>query len=663
MGVTGYLGVSLQKKWGASMGQAVRLTYYDNYMPVGDIVTIAICMIMIVLVATSYVKKTRTFSVFISLIICILIAAFADMIQHDWYTYVTDGNYTAVYVFRLIYHIALFSVLIGYVIYIIELMRLEMYRKVPIMITASILYVFMVVLDVIYSVSGKGFTIKADGSYKTGANIFMIGYVCFVSLSLFIMIAYRSKLYKQVLRGFYGTIIIAFMVLCIQSKHGQSSFTVTTFLFPVIGMLYLVHSNPYDMELGSVSARAFEDVIRYNFDKNQDLGTMSLLLTDYDNPNAILPPEVSEAIRKVSADYFTGAVLFQISKGHVLLAAKKSLNKDYENKLDKVLEAFNEYHDRFNLDYKIIIGDSTLEIGVKNEYLDLIRTIQKHIGVNTIHRISKDDVERYKTYKYVLSELADIVRGGNLRDPRVLAYCQPVLNISTGKYDTAEALMRLKLQDTGMVFPDKFIPLAEEYGYIHSLTKIMLQRTCDEIRYLVKENYDVKRISVNVSVLEMRDDNFIADIEKIISDSGIPKEKIAIEITESQNDDDFQITKDKVDRLKDMGIKIYLDDFGTGYSNMERIMELPFDIIKFDRSLVIASSTDNRSEKMVGSLAEMFSGLDYSVLFEGVETEEDEKRCTSQSAAYLQGYKYSKPIPIMDLKNFFSKLEQEDNNA
>ena len=59
----------------------------------------------------------------------------------------------------------------------------------------------------------------------------------------------------------------------------------------------------------------------------------------------------------------------------------------------------------------------------------------------------------------------------------------------------------------------------------------------------------------------------------------------------------------------------------------------------------------------------MFSGLDYSVLFEGVETEEDEKRCTSQSAAYLQGYKYSKPIPIMDLKNFFSKLEQEDNNA
>ena len=161
----------------------------------------------------------------------------------------------------------------------------------------------------------------------------------------------------------------------------------------------------------------------------------------------------------------------------------------------------------------------------------------------------------------------------------------------------------------------------------------------------------------------MRDDNFISDIEQVISDSGIPKEKIAIEITESQNDDDFRIVKAKVDKLKEMGLKIYLDDFGTGYSNMERIMELPFDIIKFDRSLVLASSSDNRSEKMVGSLAEMFSGLNYSVLFEGIETDADEKRCTEQSASYLQGYKYSKPIPIMDLKKFFTKLEQEEDHA
>lgn len=81
------------------------------------------------------------------------------------------------------------------------------------------------------------------------------------------------------------------------------------------------------------------------------------------------------------------------------------------------------------------------------------------------------------------------------------------------------------------------------------------------------------------------------------------------------------------------------------------------DIIKFDRSLVLASGSDLRSEKMVESMASMFSGLDYSVLYEGVENEEDEKKCIDMSASYLQGYKYSKPIPIMELKRFFSKAE------
>ena len=207
-----------------------------------------------------------------------------------------------------------------------------------------------------------------------------------------------------------------------------------------------------------------------------------------------------------------------------------------------------------------------------------------------------------------------------------------------------------------MVFPDQFIPLAEEHGYIHVLTEIILQKTCDEIRHLLSEGYEVKRISVNVSVPELREENFIDDIEKIIKESGIPENKIAIEITESQTESDFLIMKKTIDALKDRGIKFYLDDFGTGYSNMERIMEIPFDIIKFDRSLVLACNSNEKSEKMVGSLANMFSNMDYSVLYEGVENELDEKRCINMSASYLQGYKYSRPIPIIELSRFFTKL-------
>ena len=88
---------------------------------------------------------------------------------------------------------------------------------------------------------------------------------------------------------------------------------------------------------------------------------------------------------------------------------------------------------------------------------------------------------------------------------------------------------------------------------------------------------------------------------------------------------------------------------------MERIMELPFDIIKFDRSMVIASGMDERSENIVQSLARMFKDMKYSVLYEGVEDEKDEERCKAMSATYLQGYKYSRPVPIEKLREFIPK--------
>ena len=126
-------------------------------------------------------------------------------------------------------------------------------------------------------------------------------------------------------------------------------------------------------------------------------------------------------------------------------------------------------------------------------------------------------------------------------------------------------------------------------------------------------------------------------------------------MTESRSDTEFNRLKMQVTELQGLGIKFYLDDFGTGYSNFERIMEIPFDIIKFDRSLLIESVKNDSSKYMVSTFASMFNDLNYSVLFEGVEDERDEEACRNMFAKYLQGYKYSKPIPIGDLRKFLEK--------
>ncbi len=220
--------------------------------------------------------------------------------------------------------------------------------------------------------------------------------------------------------------------------------------------------------------------------------------------------------------------------------------------------------------------------------------------------------------------------------------------------------MRLTLPETGMIFPDQFIPLAEEHNLIHALSLIILNKTCMVVGGFIREGYVINRVSVNFSMLEVREERFCDDIIRVIEGNDIPSEMIAIELTESRNLEEFELVKSKIETLKDYGIKFYLDDFGTGYSNFERIMELPFDIIKFDRSLVIEAGKSEDCEFMVNTFADMFYKLKYRVLYEGIENDSDEKMCIKMKAQYLQGYKYSRPVPIGMLKNFLSKTTDDE---
>ena len=641
------------------MGILAKSTIYDSYSPVGDIVVIAMCFVMLVLAYTSFVSKNKTFLKYNIIVALLFVASLADITFNYKLSEVNSAKgHTIVYVLLFLYHFTLYTSLYMYVLYIIDVQRLEISKKRPIIIVSTSLLAAISVLEVLGITRETGFHIDENGAASRGKDIFPIGYIAFVAIIVFLMVVFRNRLFRQVMRGFYGTMLISFIIIAIQYKSNQGSFTVATFLFPAVAMLYIVHSNPYNIELGAISIRAMEDMVRYSYEKRKALIFMSLYLREYDEENKPFTNELQKTIRRFASEFFKGAALFQVSNGHMVLLADKAQNSDFENKINRMLNDFDVEYQKLKLDFKIVFGETVDEISRNNEYIAFIRHVHNHMNMNEKHLVTIEDIELFNKHEYILKELADIYRGGNLRDPRVLAYCQPVFNVKTGRYDTAEALMRLKLPDTGLVFPDQFIPLAEQNGYIHTLTKIILQKTCDEIRYLLKEGYEVNRISVNVSVPELWDDNFCSDIFNIIDGSDIPNEKIAIEITESQTDKDFDIMKNRIDVLKEKGIKFYLDDFGTGYSNMERIMELPFDIIKFDRSLVMASDTDSKSEMMVGGLANMFADMNYSVLYEGVENEGDEERCINMAASYLQGYKYSRPIPIMDLKNFFSKVEE-----
>ena len=628
--------------------------YLERYSPVGDLTVISICLVMLILMLFSYINKSRSFRVFLSLITLLILAAVADV---SFYTLLTSGaEYRAAAEWtRCGFHILLFLIFLHFIIYIADVTRMARREKLPLIAFAGLLFAVLTVLNVADTLQGNRMVLTENGIRLADRNLFIIGYLLYVALIIALLVRVGKRLYKQVMLGFYGTMAVSFAVLLIQSLNSQSSFTVATFLFPVIAMFYIMHSNPYDAALGAIDNRALEEMVRYCYAKRKDFVFLSLYLREFDEEGKKLPEDLQASVRRFTTDFFRGATLYRVGKGQVILMATKERNPDYERRFTDILSAFRHEYHRFHYDYKIVIGHAIEEVSRKNEYISFIRSIHREMEENTIHWIEPEDVKRFNRSEFILKQLEDIYAKGDLDDPRVLAYCQPVFNIRTRKYDTAEALMRLRLDDTGLVIPDQFIHLAEENGYIHVLTEIILHKTCKEIARLMESGYDVCRISVNVSALELEDGHFCEDITRIIDSSGIPGDKIAIELTESQTDSDFMQMKDKISQLRGQGIKFYLDDFGIGYSNMERIMELPFDIIKFDRSLVLASESSERSRKIVVSLAHMFSDLDYSVLYEGVEKESDERMCMDMEASYLQGYKYSRPVPIEKMEEYFAK--------
>lgn len=638
------------------MGEASGTIFGGGYTPVGDVLVLSTVLIVVVLIRTVYIRPNREFRIYKIILGLLVFAACTDILFHICASDVSAVPGIVIYALRLLYHVSLFLSFGFYIVYMEQLLQLRAENKRLLSKLAIGFIACFCAIDIYGTIARTGFYIDRDRVIHYGGSIFFsILYAILVALLLYIMIRYAERIYKPLIIAFVSTTIVSAIVMLLQGIMGQQSYTTATFLFLALSVLYLLHTNPYDPEMGSLHADAFEERINQAIRFKRQLQVVSLFLRDFQAPGKKYPKELRDAIRDVATNYFKGARLFQISGGRMMLVIDIAHNPEYEDSTRQILELFESRYAEYELDYKIVITRSHESLSNHELYLRLIEYIENRMPFNEVRFVGETELEKFHGHQYIVDELADISEKKYLLDDRVVVFCQPVYNVRTGKFDTAEALMRMKLEKIGMVFPDRFIPIAEKHNYIHMLSMIILAKTCHQIKDLMEAGYEFKRISVNFSIIDVKEKDFCDNVKRIVADSGIPFDKVAIEITESQNESDFIMVKEKLTELKESGITFYLDDFGTGYSNFERIMELPFDIIKFDRSLVIASNNDPKSETMVQYLAHMFTDMNYSILYEGIENERDEVLCSRMYARYLQGYKYSKPIPIERLTEFFEK--------
>ncbi len=633
-----------------------------HYMPVGDIVVIGLCILMFALLSQTYIHKSKQ----ARLMLMMLSATFTSAVSNLFCQVAIDSASQSLFLIHslwLLHQISLAIVLFLYIQYLREPLWIQSGKKHCFPALTIVLAAVTAVADIALSLKQFSFHIADDGTPHMGHTPFSILYLLLMGTLLYHLIHYRSRIIRQIFWGLLSSNLIMILILITQFIYDQASFTCSAYFLPVLGIIFVFHSNPFDIETGAISESYFYDELNENLEKKRSMIIVSCTMSGFFN--------LIKKSHELKREYYQflrvnikKGIIYHFPNDRLVLTFAKHYNVEQDKAIEKIMDNFRESHARFNLDYKMVIMTTTPEITDSNDYIRLIDFVEMTMVENTTYLVSASDIKQFYKNSYILRELESIAHKKDLDDERVLVYCQPVYNISTGMYDTAEALMRLQLDEIGMVYPDQFITLAEQHGLIHAMSMIILNKTCGAIRTLMEDGYEIGRISVNFSTLDLRYDTFCQEVQQIINRNQIPFNKIAIEITESRNDSDFNIMNQKVTQLQKLGIKFYLDDFGTGYSNFERIMEIPFDIIKFDRSMLIESAKSDTSFYMVSTFASMFDKLSYSILFEGIESDLDEKNCVGMRAKYLQGYKYSRPIPIEHLCHFLPKSEliSDDSN-
>ncbi|MFT6261504.1 MAG: diguanylate cyclase (GGDEF)-like protein [Crocinitomicaceae bacterium] len=274
----------------------------------------------------------------------------------------------------------------------------------------------------------------------------------------------------------------------------------------------------------------------------------------------------------------------------------------------------------------------------------------KKLGKNRFHYFD-DNLERLVIHRVKTEES---LRSA-IKNSEFVLYYQPKVELENNKEELIgfEALIRWKREDGSITYPDSFITLAEENGLIRSLTKWVIAEACRQIRIWDDTPLSGIPISVNISAIDIADNNFVESTLSILEENKVPGHLIELELTESVFFDDVNSVNSKLEKLRNHHLKLSLDDFGTGYSSFSYLQDLQIDYIKIDKSFILGMSKNKRSLAIVQSIIDMGENLGLSVIAEGVETVEDKETLIKAGCRIAQGYLYGRPSPASEISERF----------
>ncbi|MCM1164465.1 MAG: EAL domain-containing protein [Lachnospiraceae bacterium] len=431
-----------------------------------------------------------------------------------------------------------------------------------------------------------------------------------------------------------------------------------------VGMLvlYLRLENPgfnIDRQTGLFNHEAFVQYTGELYGMNESFSLLCLIIEPgsfsalrSDVESAI----IAEAVKYLSA--MTDMIVFRNSTNEIMLLYP---NREVAERSIKVLR--KRFEKGWGKNGGILVSPTWVyapNSGIADnteELLYLMRYVGHDNGEtpeNRFHEVTVELAMQLRREKDTEQLIIDA-----LKDDRVEVWFQPIFSTEDHCFTSAEALVRIRREDGGLVPPGVFVENAERNGMILQLGETVFRKACRFISESNIKQYGIKYIEINLSVVQCAYNELAKDYIRIMEESGVSPELINLEITESASMNARKTLLDNMKRLMDYGVSFSLDDFGTGQSNLNYIIDMPVEIVKFDKGMTNAYFENGKAKYIMDAAMNMIRGLGLRIVSEGVETAEQFYTMENLGINYIQGYYFSKPLPADEFLEFIIKSNKE----